>query len=364
MSSRQAIPLAGVLSLLAAGVVAGWFLVPRPVPLSPITPPPQQPEPDEVALAPLPRFVVERYDPIADMKAVVALAQFSPIDPDPRTAEAQSVAVLDRFDTLRYALRVLKSETTATHEPGPAPPRDWCRSPVALENARAAARERDRIDSHLKQLNTEETNYQQRLARTAATWMSSRVDLPGRVAEWPDGIGLARRRSLREAARSSKPDIADAAATALAHLRRTHLEAQIHRVIGKDHGSVGELVTEVLLVDAVVERLESIDDGVRGAAHVHATWRGELAARFAESPADVTPPEVAAWLLSGCFLAAAADGPSGADFAFLDPARNPDLGKAAASRPFRRLLQEWAANHDKDTDAARAAAVLLKAVAK
>ena len=54
----------------------------------------------------------------------------------------------------------------------------------------------------------------------------------------------------------------------------------------------------------------------------------------------------------------------GADFAFLDPVRNPELAKAVANRPFRRLVQEWAANHAKDPAATAAAEALLKVAAK
>jgi hypothetical protein len=363
MSSRQAIPLVGVLTLVVAAVVAGWFIATQPAAPAPVVTPPSvevEAAPRNVAVAPLPR-VVDENDPLRELESVLALARSTPVDPNPRIADAQAQPLLDRFLALRTVFEWMKSSITDGHESDRTPPRDWCRSPVALKTSMTVTRERRRIDPYIKQLSTEEAKYRQRLARASEAWLSSRADLPGLVVGGTDALAPANRRALHAAIKSTNPSIAATAAADLAHLRQTQLEAILHRVIGKDHGDVSEWVTQIMLVEGAAERLEAIDDREWGAAHAHAMWRGELAARFAKNAKDVTPPEVAAWLLAGCYADAKATAPSGADFAFLDPTRNPELAKAVASRPFRRLVQEWSANHAADPAAVAAAAALIKA---
>lgn len=329
MSSRLASPLVVLvlLVMVAVGVAAGWLLERRPVAVAPLPPPPAvvaAPEEVAVDVVPPPREVPP--GPDAEVRAVLNFVRSVTIHPDPRIAEGESKPVLDRI---------------------------------------AAVRELVNDQAQLKELAAAESAYKQRLTRAADAWLVTFAEAHSRVEE---KTAAARRRVSKETLRAFiKNPIREpnTAAADLAHLRQTQLEAVFHRAAGKDHGETSALVTELMQTyPAAADLLEAIDDEEADARVVHPAWRGEVAARFAKNASGVKPPEVAAWLLSGCFPAAKPQKPSGADFAFLDPTRNPALVTAAEKGPVRRLLNAWAANHANDPAATAAAAALLKASAR
>jgi hypothetical protein len=341
MSSRFAVPLGvlAVLVMVALGGVLGWFVARPPVAVAPPAPPPPVvEEPVEVAVDVIPPPRVVPPGPDAEFRAVIRLMESATINPDPRVAEVESAPLLDRVADTRDDFR------------------------RTLNTPETPADERARVDAMLKQLNTEEAKYRQRLARSSDAWLVAFAEAhTARTAEKTAALRRATKQTLRAFIKNPLREPNPAAAD-LAHMRRTQLEEVFHRAAGKDHGETSTLVTEIMQAHATAaERLEAIDDEEADAGEVHAKWRGELAERFAKNPGDVTPPEVAAWLASGCFPAAKATKPSGADFAFLDPARNPELVKATEKGPVRRVVTAWAAGHAKDPAAVAAAAALLKA---
>lgn len=333
MSSRYAAPVVALV-MVVVGAAVGWFLERKPeaVPTPPPAPVVVAPEEVAVDMIPPPRQAAD--DPDAQFRRALALLQSQPLPHDPRLTEEQLKSVLEQSTAAKDALRNL-----ATSRP----------------------EERARIEAQVAQLTATEGKYHQKLLRASEEWLNARADLQRAGVEKPSALNRATKNNLRAFIKNPiRDDGGSNAAMTLEHLRQAQLEALVHRVAGKDHGDAAVLVSQWMHHGTAAERLEAIDDEEADAGQVHAAWRGELAERFRQKEKG-TPSEVAAWLLSGCFPAAKPDKASGADFAFLDPALNPELVSATEKGPIRRVVVAWSANHANDPAATAAAVALLKA---
>lgn len=333
MSSRFAVPVVALV-MVVVGAATGWLLERKPDAAAPPPPAPVVVVPEEVAVDVIPPPRPAADDADARFRRALALLQAAPPPHDPRSAGELSKPVFDLSAAAKAALR---------------------------NSAESRPEERKRLESQVAQLAAEEGKYQQKLLRAGEEWLNASANLAAVSAEKPGAAARATKQTLRAFIKNPIRDGGAAtAAMNLEHLRQAQLEAVVHRVAGKDHGDTAVLVAQWMPHGTAGERLEAIDDEEADAGQVHAAWRVELAERFHKGDKG-TPAEVAAFLLSGCFPAAKPDKPSGADFAFLDPARNPELVSATEKGPVRRILTAWSANHAKDPAATAAAAALLKA---